>query len=92
MSLRVDWDPDKATSNLRKHQVSFEEAGSVFDDPLLITFLDLQHSYDEDRYITIGLSNLNRLLLIAHTDQNGLIRIISARKVTNNERRIYEEK
>jgi uncharacterized protein len=91
MSLRVEWDPDKATTNLKKHQVSFEEARTVFDDPLFITFLDIEHSLNEERYITIGLSKTNHLLLIAHADRGGIIRIISARKATNNERRFYEE-
>lgn len=91
MSSKVEWDPDKATANLRKHQISFEEANTVFDDPMFITFLDVEHSADEDRYITIGLSSTNRLLLVAHTDRAGIIRVISARKATNHERRFYEE-
>ncbi len=91
MSLRFEWDPEKAAFNLKRHRVSFEEASTVFDDPLFIIFLDKEHSIDEERYITIGLSRTNRLLLIAHTDRNDQIRIISARKATKNERRFYEE-
>jgi len=91
MKVTVEWDPVKAETNLKKHQVSFEEASTVFDDPLFITFLDVAHSVDEERYITIGLSKTNRLLLIAHTERHGVTRIISARKATNNERRFYEE-
>jgi len=91
MSLTVTWDDDKALTNSGKHQVDFEEARTVFDDPLFITFLDIEHSVIEERYITIGLSNMSRLLLIAHTDQADVIRIISARKATNHERRFYEE-
>lgn len=91
MKVIVEWDPVKAEINLKKHQVSFEEASTVFDDPLFITFLDVEHSDDEERYITLGLSQRNRLLLIAHTDREGIIRIISARKATNKERRFYEQ-
>jgi hypothetical protein len=86
-----EWDPDKAERNLIKHGVSFEEAGTVFDDPLFITFLDKEHSVDEERYITLGLSATGTLLLIAHTDRGNAIRLISARKATKNERRFYEE-
>ena len=81
----------KAASNLKKHRVSFGEASTIFDDPWFVTFLDEEHSMDEDRYITIGLSTRSRLLLIAHTDRGGQIRIISARKATSNERKFYEE-
>ena len=91
MNLQFDWDPIKAKLNASKHQISFEEACRIFDDPLFITVLDQEHSDDEYRYISIGLSNRSRLLLVAHTDRNGSIRIISARKVTKNERRFYEE-
>ena len=91
MKASIEWDPIKAETNLKKHQVSFEEASTVFDDPLFITFLDVEHSVDEERYITVGLSKANRLLLIAHTEREGVTRIISARKATKNERRFYEE-
>lgn len=91
MKVTVEWDPVKAETNLKKHQVSFEEASTVFNDPLFITFLDVEHSVDEERYITVGLSKANRLLLIAHTERKDVTRIISARKATNNEQRFYEE-
>lgn len=91
MNQQFEWDSDKASRNLKKHGVSFDEASTVFDDPLFITFLDEEHSIDEERYITLGLSEMNRLLLIAHTDREGRLRIISARKATRNERRFYEE-
>ncbi len=91
MNLKFEWDERKAASNLKKHRVSFSEASTIFDDLWFITFLDEEHSTDEDRYITIGLSNRNRLLLVAHTDWVGQIRIISARKATNNEREFYED-
>jgi uncharacterized DUF497 family protein len=91
MNQQFEWDPVKARLNSAKHGISFEEASTVFDDPLFITFLDEEHSTDEERYITLGLSKSNALLLVAHTDREGTIRIISARKATKNERRFYEE-
>jgi len=91
MKPNFEWDPEKAEKNVRKHEVSFEEASSVFDDPLFITLLDEGHSSDEDRFITIGLSRKNRLLLLAHTERNDQIRIISARKATKNEEKFYQE-
>ena len=86
-----EWDPEKAEKNLLKHNVEFEEARTVFDDPIFITFLDEEHSIDEERYITIGLSNKGRLLLVAHAERNDRIRIISARKATKNEEKFYQE-
>ena len=91
MKVTIEWDPAKAEINLKKHQVSFEEASTIFDDPLFITVLDVEHSVDEERYITVGLSKANRLLLIAHTERKDVTRIISARKATKNERKFYEE-
>jgi hypothetical protein len=91
MKPQFEWNPDKAKVNLQKHQVDFEEASTIFDDPQFITFLDEEHSADEERYITIGLSNKNRLLIVAHTDRNDHIRIISARKVTKHEEKFYQE-
>jgi len=91
VKVSVEWDPAKARTNLKKHGVSFQEASSVFDDLLFITFLDMEHSLDEERYITLGLSQRNRLLLVAHTDREETIRIISARTATRNERKFYEE-
>jgi len=88
---QLTWDTDKAAKNLRKHQVSFDEAATVFDDPMFITFVDEEHSSDEERYITIGLSNRGRLLVIAHTDREGQIRVISARKATRREGKFYAE-
>lgn len=91
MEQRFEWDPIKANLNLQKHQVSFDEAKTTFDDPLFITFFDVEHSLEEERYITIGFSYLNRLLLVAHAERKETIRIISAREATKNERRYYEE-
>jgi len=71
--------------------VTFAEASSVFDDPMFITLLDDEHSVDEERFITIGLSNKNRLVMIAHTERENRIRIISARKATKNEEKFYQE-
>jgi uncharacterized DUF497 family protein len=86
-----DWDPHKASKNVEKHQVSFEEAATVFDDLMFITVIDDKHSFDEERYITIGLSNQGRLLMVAHTDRESRIRIISARKATAKEEQFYVE-
>jgi len=91
MKATVEWDPDKARANQRKHGVSFEEAATVFDDPMFITLIDEEHSVDEDRYITIGLSCHGRLLMLAHTDREGRMRIISARKATQKEEQFYAE-
>jgi|ERR1700738_593666 len=86
----IRWDPRKARANLRKHQVSFEEAATVFDDRISTTKPDLDHSIEENRFITVGLSSSNRLLLVAHTDDPEEIRIISARLTTRSERDAYE--
>ena len=91
IALQFEWDPNKAARNVEKHHVSFDEAATVFDDPAFITVIDEEHSADEDRYITIGRSQRGRLLLVAHTDHEGRIRIISARKATRRERKFYAE-
>jgi uncharacterized DUF497 family protein len=85
------WDLGKARSNLRKHGVSFDEAASVFFDPLAVSGNDPDHSIDESRYVTFGLSSRGRLLAVIHTVRADSIRIISARRATRNERRLYEE-
>lgn len=89
--MTCKWNSDKAKSNLRKHDVSFEEVCPVFSDPMFVTVLDKEHSVDEDRYITIGFSNQNRLILVAHTDRGRVVRMISARKATKNEQRFYRK-
>jgi len=89
--LRFNWDPDKAAENLAKHGVSFEEAATIFRDALSATGSDPDHSFDEERFVTFGISTGGRLLAIAHTDHDDTIRIISARPVTPSERKIYEE-
>ena len=89
--LQFEWDTSKAGSNLEKHRVAFDEAQTVFTDPMFITVIDEEHSIDEERYITIGMSNRGRLLMVAHTDRNGRIRLISARKATRREEQFYAE-
>ncbi len=91
MPLRFEWDPEKEEQNLDKHRVSFPEAATVFGDPLSMTFYDPDHSLDEERYITIGHSDSGQLLMVAHTDRDDSIRIISARKSTHRERKSYED-
>ena len=88
---QFEWDTDKAIRNRQKHGVPFEEAATVFDDVMFITVIDDEHSVDEERYITIGMSSQGRLLIVAHTDRNGRIRIISAREATKQEERFYAE-
>ena len=89
--LGFEWDSDKAGKNVEKHHVSFEEAATVFDEPMFITFIDDEHSIDEERYITIGLSSRGRLLMLAHADREDHIRIISARRATKKEEQFYAE-
>ena len=89
--MEFEWDERKAATNVKKHGVSFHEAGTVFGDPMAITFHDLEHSETEHRFFTFGLSQSNRLLVVGHTDQGGKVRIISARVMTKQERKIYEE-
>ncbi|HAO12482.1 MAG TPA: hypothetical protein DCQ51_15245, partial [Planktothrix sp. UBA8407] len=78
--MEFEWNPDKATGNLEKHGVSFQEAVTVFNDPLSVTFPDPNHSIGESRYIIIGISRFGQLLIVAHTDRLERVRIISARK------------
>jgi hypothetical protein len=89
--MRLEWDPRKARENLRKHRVSFEEASSVVFDPLSATGDDPDHSVDENRMVTFGVSSSGRLLVVAHAEREDTIRIISARLATRAERKLYEE-
>ena len=89
--MEFEWDPKKSVENERKHNVTFEEASTVFGDSLAITFADPDHSKNEDRYLTFGLSMQNRLLVVSHTDRGEKTRIISARLMDRKERRIYEK-
>lgn len=89
--LKFEWDEAKAATNLRKHGVSFEEAASIFGDPLALTFPDPDHSAGEKRWLSFGVSNQDRLLAVAHAERGRSIRVISARKATRHEREIYEQ-
>jgi len=89
--MEFEWDKEKAAANLAKHGVSFEEAKTVFDDPLYIDFYDPDHSVDEHRYIIIGESQQRRMLIVSYTERDDIVRLISAREVTRSERETYEE-
>jgi uncharacterized DUF497 family protein len=88
--VEFEWDPAKAASNLSKQRVTFEEAVTVFGDPLASTITDPDHSEDEARFVTLGLSTNERLIVACHTDRGGRVRLVSARQATRRERRQYE--
>ena len=89
--MEFHWDTKKAASNVRKHGVSFQEAGTVFGDPMALTFDDPDHSKAERRLLTLGVTRTAKFLIVSHTEEAGITRIISARQMTKHERRIYEE-
>ena len=89
--MEFEWDPKKADINKRKYGVTFQEGATVFGDPLAITFADPDHSNNEERYVTFGLSTQKQLLVVSHADRGNKTRIISARLMTHKERKIYEE-
>ena len=89
--MEFEADPVKAAENLKKHRVGFEEAASVFGDPMAYTFADPDHSINELRWLTFGLSSKERVLAVAYTERRGKIRLISARITTKHERNTYEE-
>ena len=91
MTLGFEWDDEKAQRNLKKHKVGFDEAVSVFGDPMAITIPDPAHSEVEDRYIDIGMSDAGVVLVVVYTERRESIRIISCRKATPTERKVYEE-
>lgn len=91
MPLRFEWDLRKAQSNLAKHGVGFEEAATIFGDPLSFTISDPGHSLIETRYITMGRALTGKLFVVVHTDRDDNIRIISARRASRRERKYYEE-
>jgi uncharacterized protein len=96
MRLIFEWDANKARENFRKHNITFEEAKTVFNDSLLATYADEGHSQTEERLISIGMSAKEKILLVVHTERKEteeflLIRIISCRKATKLERKVYEE-
>lgn len=88
--MKLDWDSSKAAANLQKHGVSFHEAGTVFGDPMALTFDDPDHSLGEARFLTFGLSRARRFLIVSYTQRGDVTRIISARKMSRQERDIYE--
>ena len=90
MALTFEWDPDKAKANLAKHGVGFLEAATVLGDPLSLTIPDPNHSEGEQRFVSVGMSDRARLLVVAHTEWGERIRIISARRATRREQRAYE--
>ncbi len=87
----VEWNPAKAAGNQRKHGVEFREAVAALEDPLSTTYPDPEHSLEERRFVTVGLSSRGRVLVVAHADRRAAVRIISARTATPRERRFYEE-
>jgi len=91
VTLQFEWDSKKAQSNKKKHGITFQEACTIFGDTLSITIHDPAHSIREDRFITIGRSINNKLIIVVHTDRDDIIRIISARKATRIERTQYEQ-
>ena len=91
MELKFEWDQQKAAVNLAKHKVAFEEAATVFGDPLGRITADSRHSVVEERFVILGISEARRLLAVMYADRNDVIRIISARKATRRERKNYEE-
>lgn len=91
MKLSFEWDEEKAKANLKKHRVGFDEATTVFADPLSITIHDPDHSTDEQRYIDIGSSDQGRVLVVIYAERGSNIRIISCRKAIRSERKLYEE-
>ena len=91
MSMLFEWDENKAAANLSKHGVPFDEARTVFEDPLYVDFYDPDHSYDEHRYIIVGESKRGRLLAVSYTERGDATRLINAREATRREREAYEK-
>ena len=91
MPLQFEWDPEKARTNVTKHDVTFDEASTAFEDILSVTISDPLHSEDEARFVLIGYSYRGKLLVVVHTDRNDRVRIISARPATRRERISHEE-
>jgi len=91
VALTFEWDPEKAEHNIAKHGIEFNEAATVFGDSLSLTIPDPDHSFGEQRYVTIGIEYSGRLLVVVHTDTKERIRIISARRASRAERNGYEK-
>lgn len=89
--MEFEWNPQKAAKNLQKHKIAFVEAATVFSDPLSVTAPDPDHSLDEDRFIIVGQTHKNRLVMVSFVERRNRIRIISARELTHPERNAYEE-
>ena len=89
--MLFEWDENKAVSNLKKHRVLFDEAVTVFYDPLAATFADPEHSLEESRHITVGYSANDRLLVVSHVEESDATRIISARRATRSEKNRHED-
>ena len=89
--MKIEWDPNKASGNIRKHRVSFQEAATVLYDKMSMTGADPDHSVEEFRFITFGMSEQSRVLVVSHTESDEVIRIISARVASRRERKFYEE-
>jgi len=88
--MRFEWDRDKGAANLKKHEVSFDQAVTVFYDPLAATFDDPDHSHGERRLLTVGYSSQGHLLVVCHTERRGVVRLINARHATSHERKRHE--
>ena len=88
--MDYQWDPNKAETNLRKHKVRFADAVFVFQDEAAITIEDTEHTKDEDRFVTLGMDSLGRILVVVFTWRGNVIRLITARKATPRERNVYE--
>ena len=89
--MKIEWNPVKAIVNLKKHGVSFEEAATALSDPMAVTGSDPDHSIYEERFVTFGISERSRLVVVSHTEEGESIRLISARKASKGERELYEE-
>jgi uncharacterized DUF497 family protein len=89
--LEFEWDPDKARAVEVDHGISFTEAATVFADPLAATIFDQTHSHSEDRFVTIGRTAADRIVVVAHTPRGSRIRLITARPATSAEKRAYEQ-
>ncbi|MBX7235565.1 MAG: BrnT family toxin [Caldilineales bacterium] len=89
--MEFEWNPQKAARNLQKHKIAFVEAATVFSDPLSVTAPDPDHSLNEDRFIIVGQTHKNRLVMVSFVERRNRIRIISARELTHSERNAYEE-
>jgi len=90
MGLKFEWDKHKAASNLKKHEVSFEDAATAFGDPLSLTIYDPDHSDEEDRFLLVGVTAKGKIAVVVHTHRGDTIRIINARPATSGERKAYE--